>query len=409
MQLKEVLAWGSYDLANTIFSALFVTFFFPFYIKGFLGGNEFQIGLVFGISMLIVALVVPILGAISDKLNMRMPFIIFFTITCCIFTFLVAFVGLYPALLFGLIANFCYHGALTMYHAILPRVSTSSNIGIVAGIGVGMGYIGTIISLIIAYPILRKIGWETLIGTRAMLITTAILFFLFSLIMFLFIKEKKYAKPHLIKSHIASSLKDVRNTFAKLKSQKGLLPFLFAMLSYNDAIYAVIIFLFLFGRDTIGLSVQKFFFVYALFAAASALGAFISGIVVDKIGAKKVLIAAGLLWLIVIILLLKLTNLTSFIVIGGIGGIALGMVSTASRPKLVELAPKDKIAEYFGFFELTDKFSGVLGPIIFGYLVVSYSYSIALVSLIVFFIIGLLFLYTVPNTKENNTLQNNKI
>ena len=161
MHLKQVFAWASYDLANTIFSALFVTFFFPFYIKNFLHGNEFQIGLVFGTSMLLVAFVVPILGAISDKLNRRTPFVIFFTIVCCIFTFLVPFFGLYPALLFGLIANFCYHAALTMYHAILPRVSTNANIGFVSGIGVTFGYIGTIISLIIAYPIIIIIGWET--------------------------------------------------------------------------------------------------------------------------------------------------------------------------------------------------------------------------------------------------------
>ena len=402
MQIKPVFAWASYDLANTIFSALFVTFFFPFYIKNFLGGNEFQIGLIFGISMLLVALVVPILGAISDKLKRRMPFIIFFTITCCIFTFLVAFVGLYTALLFGLIANFCYHAALTMYHALLPRVSTSKNIGLVSGIGVGLGYIGTIISLLIAYPILRVIGWETLLGTKTMLITTSILFLLFSFIIFFLIKEDK-VKPGAIKEYITSSLKGVRNTLSKLKSQKGLLPFLLAMLSYNDAINAVIIFLFLYAKDTIGLSVQEFFFIYALFAASASIGAFFSGIAVDKIGSKRVLTAAGFLWVIVILLLLNLTDLTSFIVIGSIGGIALAMVATASRPKLIELIPKDKVAEYFGFFELTDKFSGVLGPIIFGYLVVSYGYPIALLSLILFFAIGLLFLFSVPNVKENNT------
>lgn len=403
MQIKDVLSWASYDLANTIFSALFVTFFFPFYIKNFLGGNEFQIGLVFGVSMLLVALVVPILGAISDKLKRRMPFIVFFTIVCCIFTLLVAFSGLYTALLFGLIANFCYHAALTMYHAILPRVSTSTNVGKVAGIGVAMGYIGTIVSLVIAYPILRKIGWETLAGTKAMLFTTAVLFFLFSLIIFFSIREKKYAKQHLIKEHIVNSLKDVKNTLPKLKAQKGLVPFLFSLLFYNDAINAVIIFLFLFGRETIKLSVQSFFFVYAIFAAAAAIGAFFSGILVDKIGAKKVLISAGFLWIIVIVLLLKINSLASFTVIGSIGGIALAMVSTASRPKLIELAPKNRIAEYFGFFELTDKFSGVLGPIIFGYLVFNYGYDIGLLSLALFFIVGLMFLYKVPNFKENNT------
>lgn len=402
MRLSRILAWASYDLANTIFSALFVTFFFPFYVKGFLGGNELQIGVVFGVSMLLVAFVAPILGAISDKLNRRMPFIIFFTVACCIFTFLVAFVGLYPALLFGLIANFCYHAALVMYHALLPRVSTRGNMGFVSGIGVGLGYIGIIISLLIAYPILKKIGWETLSGAKSMLITASILFLLFSLIIFFLIREGK-AKPQAIRKHIAGSLKDAKNTFAKLKSRKGLIPFLLAMLSYNDAINAVIIFLFLYAREAIGLSVQKFFFVYAIFAFAASLGAFFSGIAVDKIGAKSVLAAAGFLWVIVISLLLNLTDLAGFMVIGSLGGIAMAMVATASRPKLVEIVPKDKVAEYFGFFELTDKFSGVLGPIIFGFLVVVYGYPIAMLSLIAFFVFGLLVLLKIPNVEEKNT------
>ena len=66
MNKKEVFSWGLYDFANTIFSALFVTFFYPFYIKDFLGGNESHVGLVFGGSMLFVGLIVPFIGALSD-------------------------------------------------------------------------------------------------------------------------------------------------------------------------------------------------------------------------------------------------------------------------------------------------------------------------------------------------------
>ncbi len=402
MKLKQVFAWASYDLANTIFSALFVTFFFPFYIKNFLGGDEFQIGIVFGVSMLIVGIVAPVLGAISDKLQRRMPFIVFFTIVCCIFTLLTAFAGLYFALLFGLAANFCYHSALTLYNALLPKVSASSNIGTASGIGIALGYIGTIVSLIIAYPILKTVGWETLKGTKAMIITTAILFFAFSLILFFSIKEKTPLKQKIAKGYVSNSIIGVKNTFIKLKSKKGLIPFLLCLLFFNDALNAIIIFLFLYGRESIGLRVQNFFMIYALFALTASVGAYYSGKAVDKFGAKRILMLSGFIWIAVIFLLTQISNITSFIAVGSIGGIALGMTATAARPKLIELVPKENIGEYFGFFELTDKFSGVLGPIIFGFFVVNYGYSAALVSLIAFFTLGLLFLYKVPDSKENN-------
>ena len=82
MRKKEVFAWSVYDLANTAFSALFVTFFFPLYIKQYLGGNEFQIGLVFGLSMLFVAVTVPFIGALTDIRKRRMSYITGFTFVC---------------------------------------------------------------------------------------------------------------------------------------------------------------------------------------------------------------------------------------------------------------------------------------------------------------------------------------
>ncbi|MDP7181882.1 MAG: MFS transporter, partial [Candidatus Woesearchaeota archaeon] len=84
--MRQVVYWGLYDLANTIFSALFVTFYFPLYIKNYLGGSEFMIGLVFGISLLTVGVIVPFIGAWSDKVGVRLPFIAFFTVVCCLAT-----------------------------------------------------------------------------------------------------------------------------------------------------------------------------------------------------------------------------------------------------------------------------------------------------------------------------------
>ena len=403
MQLKRILAWASYDLANTIFSALFVTFFFPFYIKNFLGGNELQIGIVFGSSMLLVAIIVPVLGSISDKLQRRMPFIIFFTIACCIFTFLVAFAGLYAALIFGFIANYCYHGALTMYNALLPSVSSKEKLGHASGIGVAMGYAGTLISLAIAYPLLQYFGWETLNGAKAMIAISGILFFAFSLVLFFSIREKPALKSDKIRSAVSSSIRDFKNNFRKIRKQKGLFNYLLSLIFYNDAINAVVIFLFLFGREQIGLSVQNFFYVYAVFALVAAVASLVSGRMSDHFGSKKILLASGFLWIVVVLLLIAVRNLAGFILIGSLGGIALGMFMTASRPKLIEIVPEKNIAEYFGFFELADKFAGVTGPIVFGFLAFKYGYTAGLFSLLAFFIAGIFFLKKVPESNVKNT------
>ena len=402
MNKKEVFAWGMYDLANTIFSALFVTFFFPFFIKQFLGGNEFQIGLVFGLSMLAVAIIVPLIGAWSDAAGRRMPFIIFFTIICCLFTWLVGGVSLKWALSAGFLANFSYHAALTTYNALLPKIANKRDIGNVSGIGTGMGYLGTLISLAIAAILLSRLGWETSEGARAIFSATAIMFFVFSLFTFFGLREKA-APIHFrgVISHIRSSFKAVSHTLTHLSRHRSFLFFLLAMFCFADAIHAVIVFLFLFARQQIHLSVQAFMVVYAIQSLGAVAGSFIAGKLVDIHGPKRVLQWAGIAWLAVIGVLYFVNNLTMFIIAGVLGGAALGTVWTAQRPKLIEMVEHAKVGQFFGFLELADKFSGVLGPIIFGALARFVSYQAALISVMVFFALGLFFLHKVPGRVIN--------
>jgi len=393
MDKRVVFNWGMYDLANTIFSALFVTFFFPFYVKEFLGGTEFQIGLVFGLSMLLVALIVPFIGAWSDSIGKRMPFIIFFTIVCCILTWLVAKAPLGWALGAGFFANFAYHAALTTYNALLPKIATKKEMGKVSGIGIGMGYLGTLIALGVGALLLSKLGWETAVGAKAIFKATAIMFFGFSLFTFFGIRERK----NVVKNgHIKKAASQVLSTLKHIKKHKPFFMFLLAMFFYANAIHAVIVFLFLFAREQINLSVQGFFVVYTLLSLGAVAGSIISGRWVDKYGPKRVLMWAGFAWLAVIGLLYFVTNLTMFIVAGIFGGAAMGTVWTAQRPKLLAMIPHSKAGQFFGFLELTNKFSGVVGPILFGALARFVSYQSAMLSLLGFFGIGLILLRKVP-------------
>lgn len=397
MKAKEVFAWGVYDLANTAFSALFVTFFFPFYIKHFLGGNELHISLVFGLSMLFVGIIVPVIGALSDRIGKRMPFVIAFTIICCVFTWLVIYVDLFAALVFGFFANFFYHAALTTYNAIIPQIAKRKEYGLVSGIGVGMGYFGTLLSLGMAAIILNKLGWETIAGIKATFPATALFFLIIAGYTFFNLKDKKTRTKNNLAHDIKISFKNVWSVISNIKKHKGLIPMLLAMFMFVNAITAVIVFLFLYGRSEIGLSVQNFIWVYVLFSITAAFGSFAFGKITDLIGPKKALMLSGFLWIITIFALLLVKSLPTFIIAGAIGGIALGAVWTSMRPLLISLSPKKHLGQFFGFLELADKFSGVLGPIVFGLLVVAHSYTAGLISLLVFFIAGMIILRMVPD------------
>ncbi len=401
MHKKEVLAWGIYDLANTAFSALFVTFFFPKYVTEFLGGNKFQIGLVFGLSMLLVGLLVPIIGAWSDRTKRRMPFIVIFTFFCCAATLFVPLVGLKSALLLGMIANFFYHAALTTYNAMIPTLGRPEEYGKISGIGVALGYVGTLISLGLAAITLKMLGWESVEGVKAMFTVTAVIFLGFALVTFLSLRERKNHSTEAWHTSTHHAIGDVLKTLRQLKKHPGLIPYLIAIFMFVDAVTAVIVFLYLYGRSVIGLETQAFIVVYALFALSAVGGSYGFGRLTDKIGPKRTLTLAGVLWLAVLGVLLFVQSLPMFVFAGLLGGVALGAVWTSARPLLISLSPKKGVGQFFGFSELADKFSGVLGPIVYGYLAHTYSDQVGLLSLFVFFILGLIALQFVPARRNH--------
>ena len=392
---KEVFGWAFYDLANTGFSSLFVTFFFPLFIKVFLGGNELQIGLVFGISMFFVAILVPLIGALSDAIGRRLPFVIAFTLICVVATFFVPFAGLLPALLLGGIANFAYHGALTTYNALLPEIIGKKFYGKVSGIGVGFGYAGNFISIGAAALILSILGWESLAGIKSMFFLTAGFFFFFSLVTFSLVKErkKKYASFY---RKLKDAFRELKITILNLKKYKGFTTYLIGIFLIMNAVSAAIVFLYLFGRERIGLSIPGYMVVFCLFSITAIFGAVYFGKLCDRIGSKKSLTLAVIIWCAVIALMIFVTNFTTFLIAGIIGGVAWGVVMTCVRPLLLELAPKKKVGEFFGFAQLASKFSGIIGPIAFGGFVVLWSYSAALFLLLMFFIFGGIILQKCP-------------
>ncbi len=228
---------------------------------------------------------------------------------------------------------------------------------------------------------------------------TALFYLAFSLIVFILVKDRAIKAAISLKSTIKNAFFQLKGTISSLHKYKGLLPFLISSFIYTDAMNTVILFLYLYAREQIKLPLISFFYLYALFAFTAIIGSLIFGKISDSIGPKRTLVIVVLIWTAVILLLIKASTITSFIIAGCIGGAVLGAVWAVTRPMLVKLSPRKKIAQLFGFQGLTEKFSGVIGPIIFGFVVVRFNYQSALFVLIGLFALALLFLYFVPDKR----------
>lgn len=400
----QIAAWWIYDLANTIYSALFITFFFPLFIKNYAGGNEGHVGLVITISTLLSAVMVPLVGALSDQYGRRMPFLILFTIACCAATVGVGVSSLQWALVLAVFSNFFYSISLAVYDALLPKLAPPEKQGSVSGWGVGIGYLGTPISLVAVSILMYFLGWDTEAGVRATFWLTAALFLGFALFPFLAIKEPRIASQRSVGQEIQAAFSDVWKAIRALPGNPPFLLFLISAFLFFNAIMAVVVFLFLFGEEELGLSAEEFVGVYAGLAFAAAFGAGVSGKLTDWLGPKLVLMLSALLWIAVILTFLQFKNMAFFIGAGMVGGMAMAAYQTAVRPLLIQFADPEKMGEYFGFLALINKASGAVGPLVFGQLVAMFSYNAGLWALLVFFIVGIGCLWFVPDQRSRFAL-----
>ncbi len=399
---KKVIAWSLYDFADTAFSALFITFFFPVLIKVHLGGNELHIGLAMGLSVLVAALLVPLIGAMSDATGRRMPILVIAALLTAGIGALTGYAGLSLALILGFLANITHQISKDVYDAKMIDIVPRALFGSLSGLGVAVGYLGTIVSLAIAYPLFSYFGWESLNSIRAAFFQAGIFYILFSLPLFFFVPDMiRPLRPGSRQAALSFSaalktgLSEIKKTIASLRRLPVFAKFLGASFFYNNAVSAVAIFLYLYGRQEINLGIQQFFPVFAVMALSAVVGSYVFGKLSDKFGPSALIKLALYIWIAVIVYLLFITTYASFLIAGVLGGAVLGAIWTLNRHMIASISPEHKIAEWFGFEGLTSKFSGVIGPALFGYLITVSGYPAALIAMIVFFLVGLALIHTI--------------
>lgn len=187
---RAVVSWVLYDLANTIFSMGIVSLFFSLWVRDEAGAERADTvyGIITAISMAIIFVSSPLLGAMTDRARRRMPFLVVSTVLCVVFTAFLGRGGFYPTAVLFVIANAAYQAGLQFYDAMLPEVSHEGNRGKISGIGVGIGYLGSFVAV--------ALGLRFGTANKPFLFTMiAALFLLFALPCFLFVRERGNPNP----------------------------------------------------------------------------------------------------------------------------------------------------------------------------------------------------------------------
>ena len=395
---KKIFIWTLFDFANTSFSIVVVTFLFAVYFKNTVADGK-PIGDLYwsfgtSISMIITALISPVLGAIADFSAGKKRFLLFFTIMCIVATASLFFVGpgqIVLGLILFIIANIGFEAGLVFYDAFLPEVTVPKNYGRVSGYGFGMGYLGSLATLAIVYPFIQN---DMIKETFPV---AALFFLVFSIPFFLFIRDSRKKIVKTEPYHIIG-LKRVWSTISHLKNYKNLAIFLLAYFFYIEGVNTIIFFSGIYASTTLGFTDSELLIFFLTVQSTAIAGSVVFGIIADSIGQKKTIMITLFMWLITVALAFFIYDKFGFYFVGLLAGASMGSSQSTSRSLMTKLTPEDKKTEFFGFYSFFGKSSAVVGPLVFGLVsFLSGSQRIAILSVGVFFIIGMLILSKVKD------------
>ncbi len=404
----QIFIWTLFDFANTSFSVIVVAVGYSLYFKDVVAGGhgrgDFLWGVAVSISMLITAIIAPVLGAAADFSSRRKRFLFGFTIVSIICTALLYFVdaGMIAAgMILFILANIGFEGGIVFYDAFLPTLTTERSYGRVSGYGFAMGYVGSLTTLLIAMPLYAD-GFipSNLPNIKFSFVVAAAIFFLFAAPLFLFFRDHKKTfekKP----SYVRAGVDRVRDTIRHMKKYRQVARFMVAFFIYNDGILTVISFASIFAQQSLNFSLKEIIVLFAVVQGSGVIGSLIFGVVTDKIGPKKTIDINLILWLLVVTAAYFVQTKGMFFAIGIVAGSSLGASQSASRSLMALLTPKEREAEFFGFYDgLCGKASAVIGTFLFG--LISYltnNQRLSILSVGAFFVIGLVLLQRVDDTR----------
>nr|WP_294344717.1 MFS transporter [Prosthecochloris sp.] len=376
---------------------MMVTFAFPLYFKNVICEGEPQgdalWGASLGISMLIVAVISPVLGAAADFSGKRKRFLFVFTLFSVVATALLGFTGpgtVIVAVVLFVVANAGFEGGLVFYDAYLPEIASERSIGRVSGYGFAMGYLGALAILLLLFPLLKEgIVIENMQNVTLSFFLVSLFFAVFAAPLFFVLRDEKKRAVNM--HFVGKSIREVKYTILHIMNYPDLARFLLAFFFYNDAILTVIGFSSIYAQNTLGFTSGELIVFFMVVQTTAIFGSVIFGVITDKIGPKRTIVLTLIIWCVVIMMAIATTDKLFFYYTGLLAGMSMGSSKAASRSMMARLTPPKHVAEFFGFYDGTfGKASAIAGPVIFGMISsLAGDQRIALASLLLFFVIGL--------------------
>ncbi len=415
---REQIGWYFYDWGNSAFSTTVVTVFLGPYLTAVTQAASDANGFVYplgipvladsffaymvSLSVVLQVFFLPILGALADYSNRKKQML---GVTAYLGA--VATMGLYflqgnnyllGGLLF-LVANVSFGASIVFYNAFLPEIATPDERDKVSSEGWALGYLGggllLAVNLVFVQFLAEPLGLSTGHAVRISLASAGLWWAVFTLVP-LFTLQRRQAYKSLPPGERITTIgfKQLRHTLSQLPKYPQTLLFLAAYLLYNDGIQTVIALSAQFGAVELGMQTASLIQLILMVQFIAFVGALGFGRLAERLGAKRAILLSLVIWLgVTVYTYAFLETEAQFFVLGGVIALVLGGSQALSRSVFSQMIPTGQEAEYFSLYEVSERGTSWLGPLIFGLtLQFTGSYRLAILSIAIFFAAGLILL-----------------
>ena len=431
---KLLNAWAFYDWANsaytlTIASTIFPIFYASLFISNlntinFLGfdmKSTALISFVTAFTFLVIVVISPILSGVADYIGNKKIFLKFFCYLGsigCIGLYWFSLDHIYISLLFYFFGLIGYWASLVFYNSYLPDIAFPEQQDKISAKGFSIGYIGSVILLLINLAMVMKPEWFNIDGTasesaekamRYSFVTVGLWWIVFSQYTFYNLPKGASSGHRVTKDVLLNGFNELKFVWKELTHNIRLKSFLYAFFVYSMAVQTIMLMAVYFGEEeiswinndekTLGLIIS-----ILIIQVVAIFGAVLTSKASAKYGNIKTLIAINFIWMLVCFYAYFVKTPIQFYVVGAVVGFVMGGVQALSRSTYSKFLPKtEDTTSYFSFFDVTEKIGIVLGMMLYGIVdQITGSMRNSILFLFIFFLIGIFLLFRIPKHKILN-------
>lgn len=407
---RVINAWAMYDWANSAFAVVILTAVFPVYYRALAtnAGRAPEDATAYwayttSLSLLIVALIGPVLGAMADIAGGKKRFLGAALLIGVLGSASLAFLGedtfVLASLLFA-IANLGFAGGNIFYEALLPHIARPNDLDRVSARGYALGYLGGGLFLLLTLISMLRPDWFGMPGRQVAVRTSffgvAVWWLVFSVPLFRHLADPRTAaRPPISFGVLTGGFQRLLGTLRQIRRYRQLALFLVAFWIYNDGISTIIKLAAAFG-DEIGLDHNQMLIALILTQFIGIPCSIGFGALAQSLGSKRSILLGLSAYTLISIAGFFIKNALHFYVLAIVVGLVQGGTQAISRSLFAMMVPKTRSNEFFGFFSTGEKVAGIIGPAIFGVIgQLTGSSRWGIISLTVLFIAGAALLYRV--------------